>query len=303
MATFNGEKYIIEQLQSIFNQTMEPDEVIICDDGSTDNTVELIENFIIENKLNKKWKLFKNKNNLGFVNNFKKAISLTNGDIIFLSDQDDIFMKNKFEVMFSYFLSHEKCVLLSSNYIQIDEKSKVIKNFRNIFDFHKNQNKRLNFKYAMYHSSYPGFAMAFRRNVAEELLSLDVSDFFGHDIALELIALNIGEWHQIKDVLSAYRLHNMNTSGSGTIGNNVNLEIRIRQKENELKQLKMLDQFCRKNRISIYDYRFMKHRYNELLCRIQNLKKNDLRSAIFAFLFFNAYPKKTLLGDIYMIMK
>ena len=75
MATYNGSKYIIEQLDSIKNQVLSPDEVIICDDCSTDKTVEIIENYIHQNNLCG-WKLYKNEKNIGFFNNFFKAMHL-----------------------------------------------------------------------------------------------------------------------------------------------------------------------------------------------------------------------------------
>ncbi|MCQ2441204.1 MAG: glycosyltransferase [Clostridia bacterium] len=88
MTSYNGEKFIKTQLSSLLKQIRKPDEVIIVDDVSTDNTVEIIKDFITENGLYD-WKLTVNEENLGFKQNFKKALSLATGDIIFLCDQDD----------------------------------------------------------------------------------------------------------------------------------------------------------------------------------------------------------------------
>ena len=99
IATYNGEKYIIEQLESILYQTQAVDEVIICDDCSQDRTVHIIRDFIVQHELNCTWKLFVNDQNLGYCENFKKAIYLCTGDIVFFCDQDDIWVKNRVEVM------------------------------------------------------------------------------------------------------------------------------------------------------------------------------------------------------------
>ena len=98
MATYNGEKYIVEQLKSIYNQTVNPDEVLIADDVSNDRTVELIERFIEQHDL-KNWKLMINSSNKGYKKNFYDLIQQATGDVIFLSDQDDVWEKNKIELM------------------------------------------------------------------------------------------------------------------------------------------------------------------------------------------------------------
>ena len=99
MCTFNGEKYIKNHLLSIINQSCPPDELIICDDCSNDETCNIIE--VVLSKWSGKWKLIKNSHNLGFRKNFEQAIRNSNGDIIFLSDQDDVWAKNKIEIISS----------------------------------------------------------------------------------------------------------------------------------------------------------------------------------------------------------
>lgn len=99
MCTYNGASHIYFQLKTINNQTRKPDEVIIQDDGSTDNTVNIIRKFIYDNSLQDLWKLYENPVNLGRKKNFMDAISKTTSDIIFLSDQDDIWDEKKIEIM------------------------------------------------------------------------------------------------------------------------------------------------------------------------------------------------------------
>ena len=81
MTSYNGEKYIEEQIESILNQTVKIDEIIIVDDGSIDGTIDLIKKYDVT--------LVQNEKNIGYKENFKKAMSLCHGDIIFLCDQDD----------------------------------------------------------------------------------------------------------------------------------------------------------------------------------------------------------------------
>lgn len=95
MATYNGSKFLQEQLASFLKQTRLPDEVIVCDDGSTDETSNILSDF--REKAPFKVQVYKNEQNIGFVKNFEKAISLCTGDVIFLSDQDDVWFNKKLE--------------------------------------------------------------------------------------------------------------------------------------------------------------------------------------------------------------
>jgi glycosyltransferase involved in cell wall biosynthesis len=96
MATYNGEKYLKEQLDSIYAQTYKNIEVIVTDDCSTDKTVEILEQYTQTKGL----KYYVNESNLGFVRNFEKVISLCSGTYIALSDQDDIWFPNKIDILF-----------------------------------------------------------------------------------------------------------------------------------------------------------------------------------------------------------
>lgn len=116
MATYNGEKYIIEQLQSLNDQTRKADEVIICDDCSKDNTVGLVKKYIEENNLEEEWHIYINQNNLGYANNFYESVKRATGDCIFFADQDDVWDKEKIEIMSDIMERHPDCVLLSTDY-------------------------------------------------------------------------------------------------------------------------------------------------------------------------------------------
>ena len=109
LCTYNGQSFLSEQLNSILNQTHPVDEIIICDDCSTDQTIEIIKYF--KDKFPNLIQLFENENSLGTIKNFEKAISLTKGDLIFLSDQDDIWFSSKVNEMVTFFDKNTKCKL------------------------------------------------------------------------------------------------------------------------------------------------------------------------------------------------
>ncbi len=114
LASYNGEKYIEEQLVSICNQTVKPDEIVISDDGSTDNTLSIIKK-IASDKIAEgiDVKVVHNQIRKGVCGNFESAITNTTGDYIFLSDQDDIWLSDKVEKVMQTFFDYPEmlCVI------------------------------------------------------------------------------------------------------------------------------------------------------------------------------------------------
>jgi glycosyltransferase involved in cell wall biosynthesis len=124
MCTYNGSRYLREQLESIALQTHLPDELIICDDGSTDGTVPLISEF--SRRIEFPVRLFRNRENLGPTKNFEKAISHCGEDIIILSDQDDVWKPKKIERLLKSFEEHPDAAYVFSDAELIDEHGKCL---------------------------------------------------------------------------------------------------------------------------------------------------------------------------------
>ena len=115
MTTYNGQKYLREQMDSLREQTMSIDEVIILDDYSTDHTPDLVCGYITEHNL-KSWKFIQNKQNLGWKKNFKNGFDLSTGDYIFPCDQDDIWHLDKVQKMVECMENNPGIELLTANY-------------------------------------------------------------------------------------------------------------------------------------------------------------------------------------------
>lgn len=113
LCTYNGESFLAEQLKSISEQTLLPDEIVVCDDGSTDNTLAIIEEFA--KKVAFEIKIFRNKQPLRVTKNFEKAIAHTTGDIIFLCDQDDVWLPSKMEELSQYLADNQAIELVFSD--------------------------------------------------------------------------------------------------------------------------------------------------------------------------------------------
>lgn len=119
MCTYNGARNVLEQLQSFATQTRLPDELIVCDDASTDSTVEIIRNFCVHAPF--PVRLFVNEHNLGFSGNFANAMSRCNGDLIFLSDQDDVWLPKKLEKFVDVFYKDAGVGLVFCDALLVDE--------------------------------------------------------------------------------------------------------------------------------------------------------------------------------------
>jgi hypothetical protein len=110
MATYNGANFLRQQLESFLVQTRLPDELVICDDGSRDETLEILQSFSQEAPF--EVYIHRNLQNIGYTANFDKALRLCTGEIVFLSDQDDVWFPNKIECVVKAFCSDENLLLL-----------------------------------------------------------------------------------------------------------------------------------------------------------------------------------------------
>ena len=119
LTTYNGSKYIVEQLKSICKQTFLPDEIVICDDCSNDNTIEIIKQFSLQSPI--KIKIHQNSINIGPRKNFEKCIQMCKGDILFFCDQDDVWLKNKVERMVNEFDNKNVVFVFSDGYVTDSE--------------------------------------------------------------------------------------------------------------------------------------------------------------------------------------
>lgn len=218
MTTYNGEKYIERQLETFLAQTRPADEIIICDDGSGDRTVEIIETFIKNNQTDY-IRLVQNDKNLGYVKNFYKAISLTKGDYIFLADQDDEWHSNKIERTLQV-LQSENAAVVCTNCCLVDENSKVISNTswfdRNPFIDRVTQVvSSVSFYELVIGNIAQGCTYCFTKEVKDAYLKVN-SDHLIHDHQIMFVAALLGKACFLDEALIDYRLHGNNMVGFGS---------------------------------------------------------------------------------------
>lgn len=213
ICTFNGEKYIKDQLLSIVHQNRAVDEIIICDDRSTDKTLEICEKILKKSGVD--YKIYKNDHSLNVVKNFKKCYSLCNGDIIFSCDQDDVWKCDKVEKIEKVFLENPDINLVATNAELIDSNDNLMNlSLREGIGFVMNQPKdALDCLLNTY--CITGATMAIRKEFANEYYF--ISKYWLHDGWLALMASLNNSLMYIDDKLISYRLHGNNQCGIGDV--------------------------------------------------------------------------------------
>ena len=199
IATYNGEKFIKQQIDSIISQLAEDDEIIISDDSSTDSTIKIIESFN-DNRI----KLYQNQKFRNPSFNFENAIKNSNGNFIFLADQDDLWKSNKVIKMVEKL--EEGFDLVVSNAIIGDENLKTIKN--SYFEW---RNSKTGIFKNFYKNSYLGCCMAFKKSILTKVLPFP-KHIPMHDIWIGMIAEIYYKPTFFDEKLIIYRRHSQNST-------------------------------------------------------------------------------------------
>lgn len=209
LCTYNGEKYIREQIDSILEQSLKVDEIVVCDDGSTDKTLSILAEF--KNKFPDIFKIHLNEKNLRSVKNFEKAISLCSGEIIFLSDQDDVWENNKVKIFSDFFEDNQNVDVICSNGFIIDENS-LQQNLYTVWDvpnFLSENKKEIDyFKiFATIGNFATGASMAIRKSFINQVLPLPTVEGLHHDEWIALVSSEQKNFAFINEKLFSYRIH------------------------------------------------------------------------------------------------
>ncbi|WP_281165717.1 glycosyltransferase [Liquorilactobacillus sicerae] len=205
ISTYNGERFIIPQLESIMEQSVLPDEVLVIDDCSTDHTISLVKDFIHQNNL-QNWQLSINKYNKGWRRNFIDGIRSCHGDLIFTCDQDDIWRKDKVEIMSKIMEDNANIRLLTSNYCESYENgNKKIGPWEN-----SKEVKRIRIKNNYFLIKSPGCTYCFRKSFATICLKYWQPDY-PHDALLWRFAMFADGLYAYTDDLIVWRKHSAST--------------------------------------------------------------------------------------------
>lgn len=296
MTTYNSEKYLLKQLESLTNQTLKPDEVIIVDDASTDTTLLILQLFIEKNFLSN-WNVYTHDKNEGYIITFKDAINKVShlSDIIFLCDHDDEWYADKIKIMKNCMDINTRIQVLGSSFDKIDKEGKFIKTFslplssnNNLIRQYikKNACVKIGLKSVLTYNISPGCTYAFRGNFRGELLNTEVE--LPHDWSLSILASVNDGLYFLNTKTIRYRIHEDNT-----IGLKRNYQLSARKKacqigimeKKEMKKLILNKNFPNKDRI---------HQYIDSLIEILVLRQDVLngKNNKIIILFFKSLFKR-----------
>lgn len=204
MTTYNGEQFLAQQLESIISQSYRTLEIIICDDGSTDSTRDILHRYAQKDI---RIQLFFNETNIGLVKNFEKVLFLCTGDYIALADQDDIWLAEKVEILLNNINGH---ILIHSDALLIDEKGNL---FANSYSRYSNKNYQKNMKSYIMENNVTGCTALFKKSLLLSALPFP-SNTLVHDWWLALCASKIGTITYLPIPLTKYRQHQNNQIGA-----------------------------------------------------------------------------------------
>lgn len=208
MATYNGEKYIKEQITSILSQLNEGDELIISDDKSKDRTKDIISEFG-----DPRIKFVINEGEKGYTKNFENALKNSNGDVIFLSDQDDVWVDNKVEIMLESLKFND---LVVSDAEIVD--SNLVRLFPSHFDLYK---VKKGFWHNFSKTRYIGACMAFKKELLKKALPFPKKQkYCAHDYWLTVLGEMYYKVELERTALIKYRRHGNNASTGGVASGN-----------------------------------------------------------------------------------
>lgn len=212
LATYNGELYLAEQLDSILNQTIPFDELIISDDVSTDRTWMILEDYA---QRDKRIKLYRNNSNLGFLKNFEKALSYSTGDLIALSDQDDIWIPNHLQLLLegigNKILAVGDAEIINSEGIKLGYKLSYSENL----DFIPNDDLEKAYFILYYRNPYQGASMLIHRDFLNIALPIPKGVEY-HDAWFSFLACFCGGFQFVDEIVTLYRRHSHAVSGLKT---------------------------------------------------------------------------------------
>mgnify|MGYP001544540399 CR=1 FL=1 len=204
MATYNGARYLREQLDSFSSQTRLPDELVICDDSSTDNTLEIVREFAKKTAFIVR--IYSNESRLRYAANFGRAIERCTGDLIILSDQDDVWFPNKIERIEQVFIA------APSTWVIVNDAEITDDELKDTGLTVAGQMFTAGLKIDGLHF---GCCMSFRAQLKPVLLPVP-NNTHGHDSWINKLGQILGVRAFLPDVLQYYRRHATNSSESVT---------------------------------------------------------------------------------------
>lgn len=305
LATYNGEKYIKEQVESILNQTYENIQIIISDDCSTDKTRQVLKEY--EN--NEKIKIFYQEKNLGYVKNFEFLLKQVESNLYMLSDQDDVWKKEKVEKSVEK-IESEKLDLVFGDLEVVDENLNTLYKSYNRYMhlIHKIKKYQKDYRLQYLYNCMTGCTIISRKNWIDKVLPFPTnSKYMIHDYWLGLVIALNGKVGYIEEPYILYRQHGKNQVGSKKASKtaskleevrNISINTRIGTFETYVMHEEMFDEKLRKqNKKALEYFKMLKNKKNF------NFRQWGIFFRLYKYESFSQYIKNFMVLNLPWIVK
>ena len=305
LATYNGEKYIKEQVESILNQTYENIRIIISDDCSTDNTRQVLKEY--EN--NEKIKIFYQEKNLGYVKNFEFLLKQVKSNLYMLSDQDDVWKKEKVEKSVEK-IESEKLDLVFGDLEVVDENLNTLYKSYNRYMhlIHKIKKYQKDYRLQYLYNCMTGCTIISRKNWIDKVLPFPTnSKYMIHDYWLGLVIALNGKVGYIEEPYILYRQHGKNQVGSKKASKtasklekvrNISINTRIGTFETYVMHEEIFDEKLRKqNKKALEYFKMLKNKKNF------NFRQWGIFFRLYKYESFSQYIKNFMVLNLPWIVK
>lgn len=305
LATYNGEKYIKEQVESILNQTYENIQIIISDDCSTDKTRQVLKEY--EN--NEKIKIFYQEKNLGYVKNFEFLLKQVESNLYMLSDQDDVWKKEKVEKSVEK-IESEKLDLVFGDLEVVDENLNTLYKSYNRYMhlIHKIKKYQKDYRLQYLYNCMTGCTIISRKNWIDKVLPFPTdSKYTIHDYWLGLVIALNGKVGYIEEPYILYRQHGKNQVGSKKASKtaskleevrNISINTRIGTFETYVMHEEIFDEKLRKqNKKALEYFKMLKNKKNF------NFRQWGIFFRLYKYESFSQYIKNFMVLNLPWIVK
>lgn len=301
MATYNGEKYIVEQLDSLVCQLSGGDEIVICDDCSKDDTVKVINQYIIDNKLDDLIKVHVNEHNLGFQNNFDKVMNLAENEYIFFCDQDDTWDANKISEMLAIMEEKQDCNLLCCDYEPwLMNSNTVVKTDILLKMPNNGQLEKIELDKQSIYIGQLGCCMCIRKSFRDLLNNYWFDGWAQDDRCWRMALVNDGLYVYHKNFVK-HRIHDNNTA---TYGKYHTLQKRIQLFEQMTSASNQMLEYLKVNRHDDRKLSIVSKNADMMRIRTSQLKKRNILYSLKLIKYLSYYQnKKSFLVEIYLILR
>lgn len=297
ISTYNGERFIYEQLKSIAEQSLKVDNVFIIDDASTDGTVEIVRNFIKKEQL-LGWHLEINKNNIGWKKNFYILLSKIRTDLVFYCDQDDIWDRERVKITVGVFEKNKDIKCLSCDYASIDSTGEEIIGDSKLTYIQDGSVSEIDYKDDRFHIRGLGCLLVCTNEIVtliEQGFSKDELFRIPPDFMISRVSMMLKGFYTIDLKLVRHRFHDDNASNSSEIVN------RLQGSNTLMNRMEMLDNelLITKVMLKKTEMRNIKEYFNYLKYRRDFLCKGDFLSLVKAlWIERHKYAMILILADI-----